>query len=88
MITHFPPNLACLDPYWSVHPVASCLNPYFINDLDVSGFKLWLSGHTHTAVDTEVDGCRLVINPIGYPNEHYKNGYRDQLLINLDEIYE
>lgn len=88
VITHFPPNLACLDPYWSVHPVASCLNPYFINDLDVSGFKLWLSGHTHTAVDTEVDGCRLVINPIGYPNEHYKNGYRDQLLINLDEIYE
>lgn len=83
VVTHFPPHLACLDPYWGTHPTASALNPYFINDLEVDGFKLWLSGHTHTAVDEVVDGCRLVINPLGYPDEHGKNGYRENLLIEV-----
>lgn len=88
VVTHFPPSLKCLDPFWGTHPTASGLNPYFINNIDVSGFKLWLSGHTHTAVEAFESGCQLLVNPFGYPNEHYKNGYRDQLLINLDEIYE
>lgn len=83
VVTHFPPHLACLDPYWGTHPTGSLLNPYFINDLDVSGFKLWLSGHTHTAVDTVVDGCRLVINPLGYPQEHGNNGYQANLLLEV-----
>ncbi|MFW1889993.1 metallophosphoesterase family protein [Acinetobacter johnsonii] len=83
VITHFPPHLACLDPYWGNHPIASALNPYFINDLDVKGFKLWISGHTHTSVDTVVDGCRLVINPLGYPQEQGKNGFRENLIIEV-----
>ncbi len=83
VITHFPPHLACLDPYWGHHPVASALNPYFINDLDIKGFNLWIAGHTHTSVDTVVDGCRLVINPLGYPQEQGKNGFRDNLIINV-----
>lgn len=83
VVTHFPPHLACLDPYWGTHPTASSLNPYFINDLDVKGFKTWLSGHTHTAVDTIVDGCRLVINPKGYPDEHDMNGYQPKLILEV-----
>ncbi|MDV4313670.1 MULTISPECIES: metallophosphoesterase [unclassified Acinetobacter] len=83
VITHFPPHLACLDPYWGTHPVAAALNPYFINDLDVKGFKLWIAGHTHTSVDTVVDGCRLVINPLGYPPEQGKNGFRENLIIEV-----
>lgn len=83
VVTHFPPHLACLDPYWGHHPVASALNPYFINDLDIRGFKLWISGHTHTAIDTIVDGCRLVINPLGYPQEQGKNGFKDILIIEI-----
>lgn len=59
------------------------LNPYFINDLDIKGFKLWIAGHTHTSVDTVVDGCRLVINPLGYPPEQGKNGFRENLIIEV-----
>jgi predicted phosphohydrolase len=83
VVTHFPPHLACLDPYWGNHPIASALNPYFINDLSVEGFKLWISGHTHTAIDTVVDGCRLVINPLGYPPEQGQNGFRENLIIQI-----
>ncbi|WOE32917.1 MULTISPECIES: metallophosphoesterase [unclassified Acinetobacter] len=83
VISHFPPHLACLDPYWGHHPIASALNPYFINDLDITGFKLWIAGHTHTAIDTVIDGCRLIINPLGYPQEQGKNGFRENLIIHI-----
>ena len=87
VVTHFPPSLKCLDPFWGNHPTASGLNPYFINNIDVSGFKLWLSGHTHTAVEAFESGCQLLINPFGYPNEQGKNGFRNKLLIDLEEIF-
>lgn len=84
VLTHFPPHLACLDPYWGNHPTSQDLNPYFINDLDVKGFDLWISGHTHTAVDTVVDDCRLIVNPLGYPREQIKgNGFKPNLVIEI-----
>lgn len=79
VVTHFPPSVACMDPQYEGSP----LNPYFINSVDVKGFKHWISGHTHTAVDTVEDGCRLVINPLGYPLEHGVNGYRPNLIVEV-----
>lgn len=84
VITHFPTHLACLDPYWGNHPTGQFLNPYFINDLDCTGFPLILSGHTHTAIDKVVDGTRFIINPFGHFMERIKgNGYRENLLIEI-----
>ena len=83
VLTHFPLSIECLDPYWSTHPTAKNLNPYFINDIDVSGFKTIISGHTHTAVDKVVDGCRIIINPLGNPKEHGTNGFRSNLIIEV-----
>ena len=87
VVTHFPPHLACLDPYWSVHPTASSLNPYFINDLNIKGFKLWLTAHTHTCLDTVADGCRLVVNALGYPAEQIEgNGFTPDKIIELPDV--
>ena len=83
VVTHFPPHLACLDPYWGNHPLAKNLNPYFINDIDIEGFDLWIAGHTHSSVDTTVNGCRLLVNPLGYPNEHMKNGFKEEFIIEV-----
>ena len=30
---------------------------------------LWVHGHSHTAVDYDVAGTRVVCNPRGYPGE-------------------
>ena len=81
VLTHFPPHLACTAPQYADSP----LNPYFINQIDVAGFDCWIAGHTHQAVDTVQDGCRLIINPLGYPNEYGQNGYRDGLLLELPD---
>lgn len=82
MLTHFPPHPACTAPQYADSP----LNPYFINQIDVAGFDCWIAGHTHQAVDTVQDGCRLIINPLGYPNEYGQNGYRDGLLLELPDL--
>lgn len=79
VLTHFPPSLVCLDPHYADSP----FNPYFINDIDLTGFDYWLAGHTHRALDVDHQDCRVVINPLGYVHEHGKNGFREQLLIEL-----
>ena len=81
VLTHFPPHLACTAPQYADSP----LNLYFINQIDLAGFDCWIAGHTHQAVDTVQDGCRLIINPLGYPNEYGQNGYRDGLLLELPD---
>ena len=35
------------------------------------------------AMDANIQGCRVVINPLGYPNEIGHNGYRDGCLIEV-----
>lgn len=32
--------------------------------------KVWIYGHTHTASDIMLDGCRCICNPHGYPGEN------------------
>ncbi len=59
---------------------------YIIERFDAQlNFDCWIAGHTHQAVDTVQDGCRLIINPLGYPNEYGQNGYRDGLLLELPD---
>ena len=82
VLTHFPPHPVCIAPPYADSP----LNPYFINQIDVAGFDCWIAGHTHQAVDTVQDGCRLIINPLGYPNEYGANAYRDGLLLELPDL--
>lgn len=38
----------------------------------------WFCGHVHEFVDITIDGCRLIINPIGYPSQstrHHRRWY-------------
>lgn len=73
VLTHFPPSLQTIAPKFN----GDTLNRYFVNDLDreitYSNKKLWISGHTHSIWDFYVGNCRLVSNPLGYPNELYTN---------------
>ena len=83
-LTHFVPNPLGMDPFYGDNPRYRDLNPYFVNNIDLKGFKLWIAGHTHTAIDAEKDGCRLIINPLGYPNEQGNNGFKEHLLLELN----
>lgn len=62
VMTHFPPAFVCVDPKYD----GNMLNPYFINDIDLTGFRYWLCGHTHRTARLESDGCKIYINASGY----------------------
>ena len=67
VITHFVPNPILLQDKFK----GSELNPYFINNIDLTGFKNWICGHTHQTTRTQVDGCSLYVNAMGYESNGF-----------------
>lgn len=60
------------------------LNVYFLCDVKLerlSGPKLWIHGHTHSACDYMVKNTRVVCNPFGYPTE--RNDFQESLVIEV-----
>lgn len=43
--------------------------------------NLWVFGHTHRAVDIELNGCRVLSNPRGYPQE--KTGFIEDFVVEI-----
>jgi 3',5'-cyclic AMP phosphodiesterase CpdA len=79
VLTHFLPHRATIDAQFR----GSSLNAYFTThrpDL-VRHAHVWLFGHTHTHVDLEIDGVRLVANPRGYPGE--RSGFVADLVLEV-----
>lgn len=69
VITHHAPS------WQSIHEKYANdteLNTLYASDLEhmmTDNVKLWIHGHTHNAFDYNINGTRVVCNPIGYPNE-------------------
>ncbi|MCH6206375.1 metallophosphoesterase family protein [Brucella ciceri] len=47
---------------------------------------LWVCGHTHNAFDIVIGRTRVICNPHGYDNEYGRNGFRWDLVIDIDEL--
>lgn len=62
VVTHFMPHYRYIHPKWH----GQLLNPYFANDIDPLGVKLWAHGHTHDLIMKD----NVVCNPRGYPKEN------------------
>lgn len=80
VVTHFPPSPECSHP---IYPREDLPSGYFTNNIDITGFKLWLFGHTHFNMDQTIQGCRVVSNAYGYPGELLGNDYNPSLLIEV-----
>lgn len=66
VITHHGPNPLSVHPRYLGDPT----NAAFVSDLSElleKGPDLWLHGHVHDSFDYNVNGCRVVANPRGYP---------------------
>ena len=72
VITHHLPSFSCIDKKYK----DCAYNDGFATDLDwllkkhANVIKVWVHGHTHTALDMKVEGVRIVCNPRGYPGEN------------------
>lgn len=62
VITHFPPCAVMVHDDFA----HSDLNPYFVNNMNVKGFRHWACGHVHYTDRRTDKGCLLYINASGY----------------------
>lgn len=81
VITHHAPSLLSLgnDPRSKSALDAAYANSW--DDMMGSDIALWVHGHSHLAVDYEIEGTRIVCNPRGYPGEH--TGFNASLVLTL-----
>jgi predicted phosphodiesterase len=68
------------------NPVMAALGGAFASDLselmDGDAADLWIFGHIHRAVDTDVNGTRVLSNQRGYPHEPV-DGFDPALVVEL-----
>lgn len=62
VLSHFVPSKIMIQEQYKGNE----LNPYFINDLNLYGFKTWLCGHSHFTGHFKNHGCDIHINASGY----------------------
>lgn len=81
VITHFLPSYRCINPRRiSESASLNLINHYFVGACDdlLPRADLWITGHSHDAVDAWLDGTRVVSNPLGY---RYENpGFKDKVV--------
>lgn len=81
VVTHHLPAQACVAPKWR----GSSLNPFFVHALEpliaARQPKLWVHGHSHTAIDVRLGQTRLVANPLGYVGQEAQDGFAERLVV-------
>lgn len=77
VVTHHLPTLQVVASYHR----GSVLNSAFASEygdlIADSRIDAWIYGHSHTNIDTEIGGTRIISNQMGYvfENEHLMNGF-------------
>lgn len=67
VVTHHLPSFSLVAPSYINNP----LNVFYASELDhlVVKANIWVCGHSHTAANVRLGGCRCYLNPIGYMHE-------------------
>ncbi|HSV84134.1 MAG TPA: metallophosphoesterase [Ramlibacter sp.] len=81
VVTHFAPSLRSADPRYGITPGTAG----FCNSLDalLPRAQFWLHGHLHCQHDYVADGCRVIVNSLGYAAKGEQEGFREQLTIDI-----
>jgi len=79
VVTHHGPSLACEHAFFGHTDFA----PAFYSDLPglMEKSDLWVYGHTHSNLDTNINNTRLISNQRGYPDERISDFKSDLKII-------
>lgn len=86
VVTHHAPSFASVVPHYQHDPLSAC----YASRLDhLMGYsKFWLHGHTHSSLDYEIEGTRVICNPRGYARNELSNenrSFQPALLLSVSE---
>ena len=63
-------------------------NRFFLCDVDDlirrAAPALWVHGHTHASIDTQVGSTRIVCNPLGYLNFGHNPNFDEKLVVRVE----
>jgi Icc-related predicted phosphoesterase len=86
VVTHHCPSLQSIPPQFRIGE-ASKFSPVYASNLDYLWGRstLWIHGHVHESCDCDMQGTRVVCNPMGYSSRELgpQNPRFTDLLINL-----
>lgn len=86
IVTHHCPSLQSIPPQFQAGE-SSKFSPVYASDLSYLGGRcaLWVHGHVHESADYDMNGTRVVCNPMGYCSEELgpQNPRFTDLLIEL-----
>ncbi len=71
VITHHLPSFDLIGDKYKGSAVNCAFASTLLDDLDENLIpKVWICGHTHSAMQKMVRGCQCILNPWGYPGEN------------------
>ena len=82
VVTHHQPTLKTVAPYHKGSPLGSAFATELGDYIAGSDIDLWIYGHSHTNIDTEIGNTRIVSNQLGYVSrsEHHKGFQGDKYI--------
>lgn len=84
VVTHHAPSWGSVMPWYQKDLLSAC----FASKLEqLMGFsKLWIHGHTHSSLDYQESGTRVLCNPRGYtryPGEEENRHFNNELIVEV-----
>ena len=84
VVTHHLPSERSVAPYFEGDP----LNRFFLCSVDDliqrAAPALWVHGHTHASIDTQVGSTRIVCNPLGYLGFGHNRNFDEKLVVQVE----
>ena len=77
VVTHHLPTLEVIDPQHKNSVLNSAFASEYGDWIANSRIDIWIYGHSHTNIDTEIGSTKVICNQMGYifANEHIVNGF-------------
>jgi predicted phosphodiesterase len=69
VVTHHGPTERSIHPKYERNELNCCYVNNWGNEIAYNGPAFWLHGHVHDPFDYMVGDTRVIVNPLGYPNE-------------------
>ncbi len=83
VVTHHLPSQKSVAARYATHP----LNPFFVCELEPLILerrpRLWLHGHTHNSVRTQIGETEVLCNPFGYVGVELNHDFARQLVVEI-----
>lgn len=86
IVSHHLPHPACIGEKYrdsEANYLFSNSEDAFNDVLDSGRVDAWICGHSHQATDVVVGKTRVVCNPFGYDFEQGRNGFRENMVIEV-----